>query len=102
MRTYSGVATITDVATPLCPAPAGGVLVRNMGLIRVFLGGPDVSNGTTAYGFPLDPGTPLQFPGGTPKESVMVPAPAGDPTPAMLYARCAAGGTTQVSWISVW
>jgi hypothetical protein len=87
-----------DEAVALCEVPTSGVRVRNLGDIRVFLGGPDVS----PDGYPLDAGKADTFPGPpAPKESPIVPAPADDLAAPVLYARTAAGtGTTRVSFIA--
>lgn len=87
-----------DEAAALCGVPPSGVRVRNLGGVRVYLGGPDVS---ADDGFPVDPGGSDTFPGPTPKESPVVPAPPGDMDAPVLYARTAKdSGTTTVSFIA--
>jgi hypothetical protein len=82
----------------LCTVPETGVLVKNLGDSRVFLGGPDV---TATEGYPLDPGESQVFTGTAPRESAAVPAPPGDMTPSQLYGCVADGsGAVRISWIS--
>ena len=88
------------MAVPVCPVGPDGVKVRNLNEeIRVFLGGPDVGTEGDAAGFPLEPGEVQDLAAPAPKESAIVPAPPGDLTMNVLYARTAYG-TAKVSWIS--
>lgn len=94
----SGTAEVGENPAPLCSAGNAGVRVKNLGTIRAYLGGRDV----TADGYPLDPGEPEMFYGSTAKETAVVPAPPGDLDPEVLYACTAPGtGMTRVSWIGV-
>ena len=87
-----------DEAVALAGVPPSGMRVRNLGDVRVWLGGPDVS---ADDGFPVDPGGSETFPGPAPKESPVVPAPPGDMDAPVLYARTGKGsGTTTVSFIA--
>jgi hypothetical protein len=88
-----------DEAVALAGVPPSGMRVRNLGGVRVYLGGPDVSD---EDGFPVDPGASETFPGTEPRESPIVPAPPGDMAAPVLYARTAKGtGITKVSFIAV-
>jgi hypothetical protein len=87
-----------DEAVALAGVPPSGMRVRNLGGVRVYLGGPDV---TEQDGFPVDAGGSETFPGSVPKESPVVPAPEGDMAAPVLYARTAEGtGITKVSFIA--
>lgn len=87
-----------DEAVALAGVPPSGMRVRNLGGVRVYLGGPDVSAGD---GFPVDAGGSETFPGPEPKESPIVPAPPDDMAAPVLYARTAKDtGTTTVSFIA--
>ena len=90
-----------DEAVALCGVPLSGVRVRNLGAVRVYLGGPDVTGDGDSAGFPVDAGGSETFPGTTPKEAPVVPAPPGDMAAPVLYARTAKGsGITKVSFIA--
>jgi hypothetical protein len=88
-----------DQAVLICTVPQAGVLVKNSGGIRVFLGGPGVTADGEAAGYPLDPGESQVFTAAAPHESPAVPAPADDMAPPQLYGR-AADGTARVAWIA--
>jgi hypothetical protein len=90
-----------DAAVAVCGVPENGVTVRNLGQVRVYIGDAGVSNDGPAAGYPIEPGTSETFPGARPKESPIVPAPQGDMDPPMLYAIAAAGGSSQVAYLSV-
>jgi hypothetical protein len=90
-----------DEAVALCGVPENGVMVRNIGDVRVFIGGPGVGTEGDDQGYPLDPGEKETFTAPRPKESPVVPAPEGDMDLAVLYARTAGGsGSARVSFIS--
>lgn len=85
----------------ICSVPEGGVLVKNPGENRVFLGGPGVTADGGTAGYPLDPGESQVFTGTAPHESVAVPAPPDDMAPSRLYGCTADGsGPGKLSWIS--
>lgn len=91
-----------DGAVALCPVPPDGVRIRNLGPVRVFIGGPGVGADGDAAGFPVDSGGSETVPGTTPKDSPVVPAPPDDLAAPVLYARTAKGtGNAKVSFISV-
>ena len=88
-----------DEAVALAGVPPSGMRVRNLGGVRVYLGGPDV---TAENGFPVDAGGSETFPGSEPRESPIVPAPEGDMDAPVLYARTAKDtGITRISFIAV-
>ena len=99
MGQVSGVVTVEEKATVICPVPKAGVRVRNFfaGSPVVWLGGPDVTAGD---GYPLEPGGPAeQVTGISPVVAVaVVPAPPGDAEPAALYG-CKESGTARVAWM---
>jgi hypothetical protein len=97
----SGTREVGEDATEICGVPAGGVRVRNLGDVTVYVGGPDVGSEGDTQGFPVDPGTSEDFAGASPKESPVVPAPEGDTDPPVLYARTAPGQCGKVAFISV-
>ena len=97
----SGSRDIGEDATEICAVPENGVRVRNTGDVTIYVGGPDVGTEGDRQGYPLDPGGSEDFAGAKAKESPVVPAPEGDMDPARLYARCAAGQSGRVSFISV-
>jgi hypothetical protein len=86
-----------DAAVALCGVPPSGVRVRNLGDVTVYLGDSDVGEGS----YPLDGGHSDTFPGSTPKESPLVPAPDDDLAAPVLYARTGKGtGSSKVSYIA--
>lgn len=96
MAYASGTVEVGADPTVVCAVPPGGVRIRNIGDVDVYVGGADI----TAEGYPVAPGTSEDFPGSQPKESAIVPAPASDMAAPQLYA-CTAGGSGKVAYISV-
>lgn len=96
MAYASGTVEVGGDPVAVCAVPPGGVRIRNIGDVDVFVGDADV----TAEGYPVSPGTSEDFPGTQPKESPVVPAPPADMAAPQLYARTA-GGSGRVAYISV-
>ena len=98
MGQVSGVVTVEEKATVICPVPKPGVRIRNFfqDAPVVWLGGPDVTAGD---GYPLEPGGPAEQVTGTkPTETAVVPAPPEDLEPAALYG-CTESGSARVAWM---
>jgi hypothetical protein len=96
----SGTVEVGEDLIPVCSVPETGVRVRNKGGTTVYLGGEDLTG--DGAGFPVEPGDSELIQGVKPKETAVVPAPAGDMNFAVLYARTAPGtGIAQVAYISV-
>lgn len=97
----SGTRDVGEDATEICSVPENGVRIRNTGDVTVYVGGPDVGNEGDSQGFPVEPGGSEDFPGTKARESPIVPAPEGDMDAPVLYARCAAGQSGKVSFLSL-
>lgn len=79
----SGQREVGEEPAELGTVTSSGVRVRNLGDTRVFVGGPDVSAGD---GYPIEPGTSEDFSAPARRDSPVVPAPASDMAPSVLYA----------------
>lgn len=98
MAFTTGQYEVGEEPAELCTVPPDGVRVRNLGGSRIFIGGPDVS---AEHGYPIEPGTSEDFAAPKPKESPIVPAPAGDMAPSVLYAVTEKGsGTSKVAVVA--
>lgn len=96
MAYASGTVEVGADPVAVCAVPPGGVRIRNIGQVDVFIGGA----GVTAEGYPVAPGTSEDFPGSQPKESPIVPAPASDTASPQLYARTA-GDAGKIAFITL-
>lgn len=97
MAFTTGQHEVGEEPSELGAVSPGGVRVRNLGGSRIFVGGPDV---TPEQGYPIDPGTAEDFTAPKQKESPVVPAPASDTAPAVLWAVTAKGtGTSKVALV---
>ena len=93
MPFQSGTVQVSKDATQVCGVPENGVRLKNTGDARVYVGGQD------AQEYPLEPGEAETFSGVKARETPVVPAPADDLHPAVLYAR-ADKGTVPVVWLT--
>jgi hypothetical protein len=100
MTYASGTIDVGEDLVPLCSVPEGGVRVRNLGGVTIFLGGADLPG--DGGGYPVEAGAAETIQGVKPKESPVVPAPEGDLDNEVLYARTMTGtGGSKMSYISV-
>jgi hypothetical protein len=99
MGSVSGIVTVGEQPVFVCQVPPSGVRVKNAGGVTVYLGGPDVAAGD---GYLLEPGGPGEQVMGASrvKQSPIVPAPASDTDPAVLYG-ITDSGESRVTWIAV-
>jgi hypothetical protein len=96
-----GTVEAGEKAARVCAVPEGGVLVKNLGGSRIYLGGADVGTEGETAGFPLDQGESQLFPGIRAREAPVVPSPPTDLSAPALYARTAvSAGVSKVAWIA--
>src|SRR6516164_6614717 len=97
----SGTVEIGDTPSPICPVGRGRtVRVKNLDTsTAVYVGGPDVATDGDGAGYPLDGRESEVFSAPLPRESVVIPAPADDMAPDVLYGRTERG-KARVAWIS--
>ena len=97
----SGTADIGGEPTVICGVGRGRtVKVKNLdAATAVYVGGPDVAVDGATAGYPLDGRESETFSAPLPREAVIIPAPADDMAPDVLYGRTERG-RARVAWIS--